>query len=208
MLIEGETRLDTHVEIQESPRILVVTDKARNRLSRAEVEIVECFARGMHRVSQISSIRMSAKNTTASQLSKLYRDFNVSSKDGRGAGTEGQKTHLFLEFLKNGFISLKDSEISDGPIKLSLSEKADSLFTNREIDVLNVILEGDTTHMMIAEKLIISKATAKNHMARLQAKSGGADRGREGIIGMLVTLIEQGVIELKPFENDYSNYGF
>lgn len=210
MIIEREVFASSHIEksIYEPSRSLVVTDKARNTLTWAEIEIVEHFALGMHTVLGISSTRMVTKNTTASQLSKMYDDFNVSSLEGKGGGTEGQKSRLFLELVRNNFIGLHPCDTSNLPTELSLNAKAYSIFTEREVDVLDTIISGNTSNPLIAKKLVISRSTSKKHLERMYSKSGISIIGRKGIIGMLVTLIEDGVLDLNAADCDNSHHKF
>lgn len=87
-----------------------------------------------------------------------------------------QELMFAIEFIHNGgryvSASLAVSMLENLPEKAQLFEiKALTAFTSREIEILNFIAEGITTHE-IADRLFISKRTVEGHKQSLLNKTG------------------------------------
>jgi DNA-binding NarL/FixJ family response regulator len=69
---------------------------------------------------------------------------------------------------------------------------ADDALTEREIDVLRLIAEGNS-NKQIADHLSIGEATVKSHVTNILSKLGANDRAHAVTIGL-----KRGIIELNP----------
>ncbi|MEV6709969.1 response regulator transcription factor [Micromonospora wenchangensis] len=65
--------------------------------------------------------------------------------------------------------------VLDPDLVLAALEVADSPLTNREREVLDVVAEGHPVQE-IAERLVLSAGTVRNHLSRIMAKTGARTR--------------------------------
>ena len=161
------------------------------RLHRPDVTLMDLQMPDMNGTEAIAEIRSEFPEARIIVLTTYTGDVQILRALKAGARAYLLKGDVHLELLEMIRAVHAGQKRIPPQIAAELAEHAgDDLLSSREIDVLRLIATGNS-NKLIANRLSISEATAKTHVANILSKLGANDRAHAVTIAM-----KRGIINL------------
>jgi DNA-binding NarL/FixJ family response regulator len=163
------------------------------RSHRPDVTLMDLQMPGLDGLEAISRIRSEFPDARIIVLTTYTGDVQVLRALKSGARAYILKGHVHKELLEAVRAVHAGQKRIPPDIAAELAEHAmDDELTEREIDVLKLVAEGNG-NKQIADCLSIGEATVKSHVTNILSKLGANDRSHAVTIGL-----KRGIIELDP----------
>jgi DNA-binding NarL/FixJ family response regulator len=161
------------------------------RLHRPDVTLMDLQMPDMNGTEAIAEIRREFPDARIVVLTTYNGDAQVLGALKAGARAYLLKADVHLELLEVIRAVHTGQKRIPPQIAAELAEHAaDDPLSPREIDVLRLIATGNS-NKLIADRLSISEATAKTHVANILSKLGANDRAHAVTIA-----VKRGIIDL------------